>query len=609
MPDAGSDVSFTVRLVNQVTAPARAIQASMKGVSKAVGDAKRAVEAPASKRGALSDWDKMAAKAKLSQASDFAKQNARLIRVQKQTEAHKKAMGARMDQYHADHGVSSVVAGAADSLGPMALAAVTAAAVAAAAAVGYLGYKFIETALEAGRFAESATQSIGYLTDNALHAGTVFDDVRHLAQKLGLDVENTVEGFQKLLAAQFTVGQAKGLIKMGADMRAIGASAEEVQRIIYAMSEIKSIGTLQKRQERMLQMAGISGQLIDQALMKRTGIKNKAGLDKARKSGAIDADTAILAIQDAVMSKTHEKALGDVGAARASSTINGLLDSAKAGVENFWIDTGQKMMPGATRIVALIAGTVGKLANDPKIAGLGEFLLAKWEKFTNWVVAIWPTVEATIIGGFHLIADVIEWVGNALTLSETKWDAIKGVLMLVGAAFAFAELAAFLLFLPLLLLIGIVGLVIFELGRLTTWVVDQAKKWYEGGRTMVQNLILGILSMMGPLGAAMSMIATIAIPAAPAHGAAPPAAVPIPGMQAPPTVLQPDFSTSSTLSALAGTGSGSKTEGGTPTTGNPVHIGELSVHVKSDSQDPQALAAQLGPAVRAELRKVLKTLS
>jgi hypothetical protein len=608
---ADGSVQFTVRLVNQVTKPAKAIQQAVRGVSKAFGEAQRVAATPASKRGVASDWDKMLAKAKNGQATDFARQQARLVKRQTQVTKHQKVMAKRMDQFHADHSIGAGIAEVTEGAAVDGVLGLAAAIAAATVAIGYLGLKFIETALEAGRFAESSTKAIGYLTDNAAHAGTVFDDVRHMAQRLGLDVESTVEGFQKLLAAQFTVGQAKGLIKMGADMRAIGASAEEVQRIIYAMSEIKSIGTLQKRQERMLQMAGISGELIDKALMKRTGIKDKAGIDKARKGGKIDADTAILAVQDAVMAKTHEKALGDTGATRAATQINGMLDVAKAGVENFWIDAGQKMQPGAVRIAKLIAGTIGKIVDDPKFAELGNFLLAKWEVFTNWVEARWPAIEATLIGGLRIVADSIMWVTDALTISDTKWNAITGVLWLTAGALAAVTIAGFLLMLPLLLLIGLVGLVIVALGLLTTWIVDQAKKWYDEGQNMVRGLVAGILSQLGPLGAAVALVASMT-PGANKQGAM----APIPGMAQPYTEIKPDMPSQGlqassgiggALLALSGAGSG-KTEGGQPSGGAAVRIGEMPIHVTAAAgEDPNTTGAKIGAAVRAELQKVFET--
>src|SRR6478609_3985926 len=262
-------VEFVVRLVNQATGPAGQIKKSVQDVTKAVTDAKRQLEAPTPRRSPLSDWEKMVSRAKLSQRADFAR--SLKPSVPKVPKEDKSGFLATLGGVVSGNAITG------------ALHAVADAAVSAVAEVVKLGVAFVETALHAAAFSESSVMAIGYLTDNAAHAGTVFNDVRKLAQNLGLEVESTVEGFQKLLAAQFTVGQAKGLVKMSADMRAIGASAEEVKRIIYAMTEIKT----------------------------------KGGIDLARKKNLIDADTAIEAIKDAVMHKTHEGNLGEVAANRA----------------------------------------------------------------------------------------------------------------------------------------------------------------------------------------------------------------------------------------------------------------------------------------------------
>src|SRR6478736_5243836 len=80
--DGSDSATFTVRLVNQVMAPARQIKQAMGEVGKAFKDTQRAMSAPAPRRGALSDWDKMMSGAKKSQAADFAKQQAALVKSQ-----------------------------------------------------------------------------------------------------------------------------------------------------------------------------------------------------------------------------------------------------------------------------------------------------------------------------------------------------------------------------------------------------------------------------------------------------------------------------------------------------------------------------------------------
>ena len=102
-------------------APSRSIRQNIKGVTKAIGDAKRALEAPASRRGALSDWDKMMAKAKGGQAADFARSQAKLARFNAadaakrarrttQVADHHKMMLDRMGQFRSDHSAGAGLA-------------------------------------------------------------------------------------------------------------------------------------------------------------------------------------------------------------------------------------------------------------------------------------------------------------------------------------------------------------------------------------------------------------------------------------------------------------------------------------------------------------------
>jgi hypothetical protein len=603
-------VEFVVRLVNQATGPAGQIKKSVQDVTKAVTDAKRALEAPAPRRSPLSDWDKMVSRAKLSQRADFARVKPKVPKVDDEKSGFLATLGGVVS--------GNAITGALRAIGDAAIGAVV--------EVTKLGVAFVETALHAAAFSESSVMAIGYLTDNAAHAGTVFSDVRKLAQGLGLEVEGTVEGFQKLLAAQFTVGQAKGLVKMSADMRAIGASAEEVKRIIYAMTEIKSIGTLQKRQERMLQMAGISGELIDKALMARTGIKTKGGIDLARKKNLIDADTAIEAIKDAVMHKTHETELGQVAKKRADNSLTGMLDSLKAGVENFWIDVGEKMQPGATRIAKLIAGTLGKIADDPKISGLGDFMLAKWEKFSIFLQAKWPKIEAVVIGGLYAIANSITFVAGVL--ENSQGTLIVFTALLAGAAGIAGVLAVALGAIAAVAFIAAAGVMAIggALGFGLAFLVDHAIKWYNSGKNLTANLVAGILSGLGPLGNAISMItALIALKAAPmapkpvVPGENPAATLtaPVKGTAAKPLQLQADPEV--LLSTLAtGNINGvnvdnvfksvpSKTEAGKPAATHSVNVGEMILNVTAAAgEDPNMTGAKLGAAIRSELGKYFK---
>jgi len=598
---------FTVRLVNQVMAPSKAIQKQMRDIRGAFGDTKRVLEAPSPKRGAVSDWQKMVSKARLSQMKDFSKSHAAAMKVPAPTPS---GGGGLLDTVAGVAGGNFVVD---------AVKAVAGATLGAITGVARLGEQFVETGLRAGAFAESSTKAIGYLTDNALHAGTVFDSVRHLAQELGLGVEDTVHSFQRLLAAQFTVGESKELIKMGADLRAINASAEEVQGVLLAITQIKSKGRLQAQEMLQLQERGLSAELVYAALGKTLG-KTRAEVMKLQTAGKIGGDVAIEAIKSAIVFKTHEDKLGDVGKNRADTQLQGMLDKLMAGIENFWIDVGTKMTPGATRVANLIAGTIGRLADDPKVAGLGAFMLAKFEKFTNWLQAKWPQIEATVVGGLYLVADSIKFVTQLLESSKPTWMAI-GALM-AGMAGIAAVLAASILVIGVVAAAaaGAVMAVGFAIGFGLAFITDNVIKWYRAGKALIDALIDGILAGLGPLGNALSGVAAIvSVISSVVHLAAPvewpdgPKQTdrvfkPIAIAPDPEAAGLPAANNISGANAALSAGSGSnKTEAGNEAGGNRVHIGNLNIPVTANpGDDPTEFGAKVGAAVRAEVSKILK---
>lgn len=463
--DGSDSANFTVRLINQVTAPARAVQQSLGGVEKSLKSVKRVMDAPAAKRGAVSEWDKMAAAAKRSQAADFAKIT---TAAQKKREDVQK----KLTQAHADHGIGAQAVEAGSSLALFATEALAAAGVAAAAAVGYVGFKFVEASVQAGVFAEKSQLAIGFLTNNAPQAGQQFDEVRHMAETLGLQVDETVGSFERLLAMQFSVGKSKDLIKMSADMQAIGASGEEVQRILYAISEIKSMGTLQKRQERMLQMAGISGTLIDQALMKHTGITDKGKLDKARAKGQIGADVAVDAIMDAVMHKTHESKLGDAGAAFASQTVQGMTNAFHAKLDNLFTDVGALLMPGVIKVFELFSDIFTAVTTNPKIIAVGQTLLKTFNRFTDWVDQNWGAIVSTFVTGAEWLGSTIEFIVGMFDRSTIQGKMTIPVLEGIAAVFAVVALAGFAMMLPIYLLIGAIGLIVLAIDWVITKIND-----------------------------------------------------------------------------------------------------------------------------------------
>lgn len=604
MADGGNSAEFTVRLVNQVMAPARQIKAAMGDVEKAFKSAQRTMAAPTPRRGATSDWDRMLAGAKRSQTADFAKQNIAAIRQQT------RALKEQEAEHHAIRESMNHIVGGAAMGGMVAFAA---AGYATAAAVGYVAYRFGEASVQAAMFAQTSRLAMSFLIGNAATAAVQFDSVRKEAQQLGLDVENTQHSFQKLLAAQFSIGKSRELIRMGSDLQAIGASADDVAGALLAITQIKSKGRLQAQEMLQLQERGISSELVYGALQRRLG-KTKDQVQALQQKGKIGGDDAIEAILEAVRHKTGTTFAGQAGANFANNTITGMIGQGRAALSNFFIDVGDAILPGITNIAGKIKDVVTLIANDPKVAELGTFLLNRFEYFTLWLDANWPRISGLLVDGARFMVDAIRFVVDAFDEGTTQGKVFHGLLVGLGAAFVLGAGLATAIAGAMTGLVFVLGIVPYAIYQAVT-VIGQAIDWLaqklgllggnvQGGggaaggagasgglSTVGQILTAPLAPMLGPLGFMAGALAGPSIPAANDNGRR------IEGVTA--------------GNAAQTLGSIQQTEAGKETGGKSVSIaGGLNVQVTApEGSDPESFAQRISTAVHSELLKHLSEAS
>lgn len=266
-----------------------------------------------------------------------------------------------------------------------------------------LGKMLLGAVSEALAFTQQSQLAFGMLLDNASQGVSVFDQVRKEAVDLGMDVDVAVDSFRKLLAAQFSVGQANELIKVSADLQAIGASATDVKHALLAISQIKMKGKLQAEElTRQLANAGVSSELVYQALQKRLNIPmTKAGRDKVmklQKTGQISADVAIPAIIDAIQMKVHESASGVTAKQRASSTIPGMQRQAKGMVQNAFIDIAKDIEQPVTAAVGKIFDSFKRFMDSPVMDQLKDSIAGVFINAAGFIEQYWPQVEPVIVG-------------------------------------------------------------------------------------------------------------------------------------------------------------------------------------------------------------------
>ncbi len=226
----------------------------------------------------------------------------------------------------------------------VAAAAAMAAVVALAGAIAKMTAALVRTGVEGALFVERIQFSLTNLLGSTEAASKAFDEVSELAVELGLDVNETLQQFQQLQALQFGVEESKNIIKMAADMRAMGADAQKVQAIIRAMGQIKGKGVLQMEElQQQLAETGISTKVVVDQLAEQLG-KTPAQIRKMISAGEVNAEQGIKAIQDAVKAQLRIKELGEA-AGRAANTLEGLWGKLMSRLQDLKNDLGKELLP------------------------------------------------------------------------------------------------------------------------------------------------------------------------------------------------------------------------------------------------------------------------
>ncbi|HMJ52400.1 MAG TPA: tape measure protein [Polyangiaceae bacterium] len=533
------DASFTMQLLDELTAPGRDMGAVLAALKSALGEAGSAAgDAGDALKGAGRD----AAKAAEAMESAFkgmdaamAHQNwVKMKRGQVETGklnaefkkmddamAHQKWVGLKRAEVqsnkaafaakqHAD-GLQRVAALGTPldklALGPMAAVAKAGAvaATALAAVAGVIVVKFGAAAIHMAAFAQKSILALTQLTGNAGTAAREFDEVRKISGRFGLDVEETQKSFQKLLAAQFSIGQAKDLIKMGADLQVVTGEAESAQRALLTLSQIKAKGKLQGEELMQLQEAGVSQGLILEALEKALG-KDRAEVQKMLSGGKIDAETGVAAIIEAIKHKVGEHELGEAGAKFADTTLAGFQGRMKAGMQNAMIDIGTRIEPAIVRITQLIQGSIDRLVKSGKLQALGDAFVRGFERFAGFIESNWPAIESAIVFTIEAIIGGVNMAISALMFMSDNWSTIMTIMKGVGIVLGVVAAGAVLMFAPFLLTaaaIMAVGVAIaFAVGWLVGKLIPAVTAFGSAWLATVQGVI-------APFKAAFDTIAAI----------------------------------------------------------------------------------------------------
>jgi tape measure domain-containing protein len=259
-------------------------------------------------------------------------------------------------------------------------------------------------------FAQTTRIGFQSVAKHGASAEKLFTHFRGLAEGLGLDVMDTNKQAVKLMALQFSPKMAENLIKMGADMRALGADAEGVDRIFAQLGQIKAKGRLQGEELTVLAENGLSTQLVYEALGKQLG-KTQDEILKMQQAGKLTSDMAFPAIMEAVLKKTGSKELGQAGKRVADETLSGMAGQLKAKAQNALIDIATQATPAIVGAFKPISDELGALFKNKSVQ---EGLIVAFEAVGNVVREAVPFVK--------------EFVGSLGAGFMEAWPAMKGAM-------------------------------------------------------------------------------------------------------------------------------------------------------------------------------------
>jgi tape measure domain-containing protein len=288
---------------------------------------------------------------------------------------------------------------------------------AAAAVTAKIVGAFGKAVISGAAFMEQQEMAFALLLKSGRKGSAELDKIRQVAVELGLPVQDTIKDFSKLLKMQFKPAAATQIIKMAADMKALGATTEEVGSIIRAISQIKGKGVLQMEElQQQLAEAGVSVQLVVKELSKATG-KSAADVRKLISAGKVTADQGIEAIKAAVKAKLGISVLGEA-AGKATQTLGGMWGIFKARAEDAMLTIGQRLVPKLKRSFEGIQKSFEKF--KPKV-GVGTVVLSISKAIDVLMAAIDPVLASLSAFG----DGVAEGFGGTIKFMQPFFDAVK----------------------------------------------------------------------------------------------------------------------------------------------------------------------------------------
>lgn len=277
-------------------------------------------------------------------------------------------------------GVFTQIGAAALQMGKAALQALLQVAV----AIGRAG-------VEAAMFRESASMALAAVTGK--DGAQQFEKMAALAREMGAPLQDVVTGFRELRMKGFGEEQATRLMKRFQDLKALGADAQGIQRVILAISQIKGAGVLQGDELNQLSDFVNKDRVIAN-IAKNLG-KTTDEVRKMQQSGKIAADVAIAGIEAAMAEQAGGKAAGELGKKFANETLRGLID--QIGNQGAFLadELGKAFGPALDALKPILRDILNLSQGQDASAIIGQ-IGASVSALARAAMQAWPVIKAFV---------------------------------------------------------------------------------------------------------------------------------------------------------------------------------------------------------------------
>jgi tape measure domain-containing protein len=286
---------------------------------------------------------------------------------------------------------------------------------------GVLAASIVGATVKLADFSQRSTTALEMLTGGVNQGRKAFDMIRKTSEDLGLDIVQTTQDFQKLISVGFGAEQANTLVKMGADMTALGVESGKVTSILDAMGKIQATGSLQGDELMMLAEAGINIGKVYDKLGAKFG-KTRAEIVKMKEAGKITSADAIEAIQGVTLDTMGTTEFGQARTKVLESSIGGAFDRIKSKAQGVFLDIGKKVAPKLSETL----GAIGE-AFTGGLGGGGR---------ETFITTVAEGVKSLADGIQAAIPYVKSFLGGLIDGFKEAWPAISqalgGILDLFG---------------------------------------------------------------------------------------------------------------------------------------------------------------------------------